>query len=96
MSQEIQHRSHSPFTTAEHAQQVKSTPESIQKQIEKCEDSLTEVMHELVSYAYLLRWLGPGADSAENLYGLGVSLDRLSRKVTKTMERLSKIKVTME
>ena len=61
-------------------------------QLEKCEDSLADVMHELVSYSYLLRWLGPGADNAENLYGLGISLDRLGRRVAKTMERINGLK----
>jgi hypothetical protein len=84
------HREHSP--PADPAPKALSKQESARLQLEKCEDTLSDVLHELTTYSYLLRWLGPGADSGDNLYGLGVSLDRLGRQISRTMERLGKLK----
>jgi hypothetical protein len=66
--------------------------ESTGYKIEKCEDLLINVIHELVSYSFLLRSLDPGVKNAEGLYGLGLSLDRLAERVSKVMDRLGSIK----
>ena len=76
--------------TSKRAQKV---TKSDLRPIEECEEALANVMHELTSYSYLLRWLGTGADgAAENLYGLGLSLERLSREVFRATERLGRLR----
>ncbi len=52
------------------------------------EEALWEVQHELTSYAFLLKGLGSGAERCEDLYGLGIALDRMATRVAQTAEQL--------
>ena len=61
------------------------------KSLSSCEEALWEVQHELCSYGYLVKYLSPEGENGGELFGLGLSLERLARTVALAAERLGEL-----
>lgn len=63
--------------------------------LDKCVNRLWDLRTELTSYGILFRHLGNDcAMEGDDLYGIGVSLERTARRITKISNQLSKVMVS--
>ncbi len=58
--------------------------------VEKCKDGLNEIHYELAAYSALFRNLGNCEFKTEELYGVALSIERMSKTIGELSDSLSK------